>query len=157
MSAATIYGVATDADRPQVAGVHHLGLSVTDLDRSTAFYCDVLGAHLVRAPYDGDNQAFSGRMAIVGLGGFGIDLFEHADNNRDRFDPRRTGLDHLGIPVASVEELAAWVRWLDERGVAHSPVRDMPVGAMIDFVDPDGIQLEVLFIDRERFPLSEPD
>ena len=38
------------------------------------FYCDVLGASLVRPPYGGDSPSFAGRMAIVGLGATGLDL-----------------------------------------------------------------------------------
>jgi glyoxylase I family protein len=56
----------------------HLGFSVTDLDRSIKFYCDVLGAALVRAPCDGDSPSFSGPLAFVTLGSNGLDLYEHA-------------------------------------------------------------------------------
>jgi catechol 2,3-dioxygenase-like lactoylglutathione lyase family enzyme len=38
-----------DRARPQLVGVSHFGFSVTDLDRSIEFYCDVLGATLIRA------------------------------------------------------------------------------------------------------------
>ena len=80
---------------PQIAGVHHMGLSVRDLDRSIRFYCDVLGAALFREPYDGNSPSFSGRMAIVGLGALGLDLIEHASNGGEQFQPGRTGLTGL--------------------------------------------------------------
>ena len=67
--------MTSDLDRPHLAGVHHLGFSVTNLERSIRFYCDVLGADLWREPYDGDSPSFSGRMALVSLGGLGLDLF----------------------------------------------------------------------------------
>jgi glyoxylase I family protein len=55
----------------------HLGLSVTDLDRSVEFYCDVLGGLMVRPPFAGTSPSFSGRMAIVLLGSMALDLYEH--------------------------------------------------------------------------------
>lgn len=162
-----IYDVESGLRHPPIGGAHHFGFSVRDLDRSIRFYCDVLGASLVRPPYDGDSPSFAGRMAIVSLGGTGLDLFEHAGNTGEQFDPVRTGLDHLGFATESAEELAAWASWLDACNIAHSGVRGViagdtngdtngePLGAMLDFVDPDGIQLEFLFLDRGKIRQSD--
>jgi catechol 2,3-dioxygenase-like lactoylglutathione lyase family enzyme len=79
-----------DLARPLVSGISHLGLSVTDLDRSIAFYRDVLGAVLVRAPYDGDNPSFSGHLALIKLGPLGIDLYQHAATRDESFDPAQS-------------------------------------------------------------------
>jgi glyoxylase I family protein len=139
-----------------LGGAHHLAFSVRGLDRSIAFYCDVLGAALVRPPFDGESPAFSGRMAIVALGAMGLDLFEHAANESEPFDPARTGLDHVGFAAESAEELQSWVDWLESCSVAHSGIRDITVGgtesvgAMLDFRDPDGIQLEFLCRDTAK-------
>ena len=128
-----------------------MGLSVSDLDRSISFYCDVLGGAVMREPYDGDSPSFSGRMALVAFGVFGLDLFEHAENAGEAFQPARAGLDHLALATQSVEELAQWASWLDTCGVSHSVVRDAGgFGSMFDFADPDGIQLEFIFVDLEK-------
>jgi glyoxylase I family protein len=147
-----VHYVSTESAPPQLRGTHHLAFSVSDLDRSVAFYCDVLGAALVRPPFDGESPAFSGRMAIVALGATGLDLFEHAANESEPFDPARTGLDHVGFAAESAEELQSWLDWLESCNVSHSGVRDITfggttLGAMFDFRDPDGIQLEFLFRD----------
>jgi glyoxylase I family protein len=135
-------------DRPKSSGVDHVGLSVTDLDRSISFYRDELGALVVMPPFEGD-RGFSGRMAIVLLGLTIIDLYEHEANRGERFEPGRTGLDHLALAADSYEEVDAWARWLDSRGIPHSDVRDSAgFGALFDFVDPDGIQIEMSFLDR---------
>ena len=153
-----MYVVKGELSHPHISGAHHFGFSVRDLDRGIRFYCDVLGAALVRPPYGGDSQSFTGRMAIVGLGATGLDLVEHAKNEGERFDPARTGLDHLGFETESVDALEAWASWLDSCNIPHSGVRELkagetdaePLGAMLDFVDPDGIQLEFLLLDSEK-------
>ena len=77
-------------------------------------------------------------------GSMGIDLNEHATNSGEAFDPSRTGLDHLGFSVSSYDALVAWSAHLDNHGVAHSPIRNIAgVGEGLDFLDPDGIQLEL--------------
>jgi glyoxylase I family protein len=104
-------------------------------------------------------------MAIVALGATGLDLFEHVDNDQEPFDPARTGLDHLGFAAESMEELQAWADWLNRCGMHHSGVRDIvpgdtggiepePIGAMLDFRDPDEIQLEFLFLDNAKIQRS---
>jgi glyoxylase I family protein len=142
-------------NRPQQVGVSHLGISVADLDRTVTFYCDVLGATLARPPYGGDSASFSGRMALVYLGKLAIDLYQHAGNSKERFDPARTGLDHLALVAQSFEDLEGWAGWLDHHRVPHSEIRASgDVGAMFDFVDPDGIQLEFFFLDQEKLRRS---
>jgi catechol 2,3-dioxygenase-like lactoylglutathione lyase family enzyme len=60
-----------DEPAPDLAGLNHLSLSVTDLDRSIAFYRDVLGAPVLAEPYDGAPQ-FEGRIALVLAGTVGL-------------------------------------------------------------------------------------
>jgi glyoxylase I family protein len=63
------------------------------------------------------------------------------------FDPTVTGLDHCAFTVDRREDLDAWVQRLDDHGVAHSGVIDVPPGAILNFKDPDGIALAI-FWDR---------
>jgi glyoxylase I family protein len=141
--------MADEVGRPQLSGVDHVGLSVTDLDRSISFYCDDLGALVTVPPFEG-YRGFSGRMAVVLLGLTIVDLHEHEANRGESFEPSRTGLDHLALAADSYDEVDAWVRWLDSRGIPHSDVRDSSgFGALFDFVDPDGIQIEISFLDRD--------
>jgi glyoxylase I family protein len=147
----SIEAVQSEVDRPDPVGLSHLGLSVSNLERSISFYCDVLGATLVRTPYDGDSPAFSGRMAVVIIGSLTLDLFEHGGNGGGQFDPNSTGLDHLALVAQSSEDLQRWTRWLDLQKVEHSEIRDAQgMGSMFDFADPDGIQWEFLFLDPEK-------
>jgi len=121
---------------------------VTNLQRSVRFYCDVVGADLLVGPNDGTSPSFTGRMAILSLGGRVFDVCEHSGNERERFNPVRTGLDHFALEANSVDELQAWATWLDSCGVARSAIREVAggLGTMFDFVDPDGIQVEFIHL-----------
>ena len=133
--------------RPQALGIDHVGLSVTDLAKSTSFYCDVLGAEVAFGAPD----AGSFRRVVLMLGSWILDINQFHDNDGTPFDVARTGLDHLGLIASSREVLEDWAHWMDANGVARSPVREMPApvgGAMFDFVDPDGIQLEFSYVER---------
>jgi glyoxylase I family protein len=63
----------------------------------------------------------------------------------DRFDEDRVGLDHLSFSVGSRDELAEAARLLDEHGIAHGPITDLPSFGIdiLEFRDPDNIQLEL--------------
>ncbi|HEX2285878.1 MAG TPA: VOC family protein [Mycobacterium sp.] len=149
--------VGSSLERPAIVGINHVGISVTDVERSIRFYCDVLGASIVRKPFGG-YRGFSGRMAIHALGTHILDLFEHAANGGEQFQPNRTGLDHIGLTATSDDELNAWASWLDSCDVKCSAIREVEnnMGAMFDFVDPDGIQLEFLVIDTGQLPPQAP-
>jgi catechol 2,3-dioxygenase-like lactoylglutathione lyase family enzyme len=55
------------------------------------------------------------------------------------------GLDHLSFSVESRDDLDAALRVLDERGVEHGPIREVPAMglAFLAAFDPDGIAVEL--------------
>ena len=55
---------------------------------------------------------------------------------------------HLSFAVPSRTDLDAAVARLDELGVAHDGVKDIGIGQLLEFRDPDGIALE-LWADAE--------
>jgi catechol 2,3-dioxygenase-like lactoylglutathione lyase family enzyme len=119
-----------------------------------AFYCDVLGAKVVFPLHQSHN--FAGRRTVLSLADRILDVNEFDANVGEQFDCAHTGLDHVGFAVGSREDLDRWAAWLDDHGVQCSPIRSIdtdypPVqirGAMFDFRDPDGIQLEFVFNER---------
>jgi len=128
---------------PELVGFHHASLSVSDRDRSAAWYSQVLGfVELFRE--DGDTR----RAAVMAFrgGGYSVGLTEHLPLDDVDFDARHRGLDHLAFTVAGRADLDGWARHLDGLGVEHSGVVDIPVGAILNFSDPDGIAL-ALFAD----------
>jgi catechol-2,3-dioxygenase len=126
---------------PQFDAVAHLDLSVSDVESSARWYCDVLGLRRLR------RADLENRIMIVlrhDDSGLIIGLNQHHEPAADRFDERRPGLDHVGFAVTERSQLDDWQARLAELGVAHSPVQDAPSGsgAALVFRDPDNIQLE---------------
>jgi glyoxylase I family protein len=136
---------------PELAGVHHLGLTVTNVERSARWYKDVLGFHEVgRLGDEGDER----RKIFLRHDGLSVrlGLVEHRAGAVRRFDETTPGLDHLSLAVRDRAALDQWCERLTERGVRHAPVaeaRSIPGALVVVFRDPDNIQLE-LFVDPER-------
>jgi glyoxylase I family protein len=93
-------------------------------------------------PYDG--TVFDGREAMVLAGRSALCLQCHSARDGSAFDPRRTGLDHLALAVATRDQLVAFADWLTAKGVEHSGVKPLPgFGDFIELHDPDGILVEL--------------
>ena len=145
-----------------VGPIHHLRLAVTDVQRSVAFYTEILGFQVAvdaPPPPDDDNHdalvdSLQGGVILMHEGIYvGLrPVDEERATGADRFDPFRVGLDHLSFGVPSRADLDAATRLLDERGVEHGPVRELvPLGlSFLAFFDPDGIALEL------TAPISDP-
>ncbi|MFS4093090.1 VOC family protein [Streptomyces sp. AF1A] len=122
--------------------IAHTGLNVTDLDRSLAFYRDVLGFALLAEGKDEDR-----RYAMLGEPG-GLPLVTLWQQAEGSYDGGRPGLHHLAFSVDSVERIREYEAALREYGVefAHEGVvahREGGTSGGIFFHDPDGIRLEI--------------
>jgi glyoxylase I family protein len=125
---------------PDIVGVHHLSLSVSDLGRSTEWYRQVLGFDLV-AQVEGNGFSRT-RLRAAGRG-LTLSLTAHHEPAADSFDERRPGMDHVAFQVAA-GGIDALKHRFEALGVVHSEVKTSAGGAaMITLRDPDGIQLEV--------------
>jgi len=127
--------------------IHHLGLTVRDVDASAAWYQDVLGfrrAGEYTAPDGARRKVFlrhDGLRARLGL-------TQHQRGNHDAFDETRIGLDHLSFAVSSRDDLDAWAKRFSDAGVTFSPIamaNSIPDAAALVFRAPDNIQLELFF------------
>jgi catechol 2,3-dioxygenase-like lactoylglutathione lyase family enzyme len=134
-----------------IMGVHHLGLTVSDAERSARWYEAVLGFDRVGGFGDGASPR---RKVFLRHPGFGIrlGLVEHREAAKQRFDETRPGLDHLAFEVATDQELVEWAHRLRSLGIPFTPIaasHSIPGAAVIVFRDPDNIQLE-LFTDPTK-------
>jgi glyoxylase I family protein len=123
-------------------------LTVSDADRSAAWYRGLLGAQEA-----GRHVQPDGHVAQVSLelhSGLELCLVDH-DSDPGAFDEFRAGLDHLEFLVANRSDLDAWSARLDELGIRHSGVKEPAYtsNAMLTFRDPDNIQLEFFWRARK--------
>ena len=119
----------------------HVGINVTDLDRSTAFYRTVFGFDVV-----GGSAEPGRRYAFLGLDGeLVLTLWEQSGG---RFTGDLPGLHHLSFQVPDVDAVRRSLSTL--RGLGATLVHDdvvahgegAPSGGVF-FEDPDGTRLEI--------------
>jgi glyoxylase I family protein len=132
---------------PELTALQHIGLTVRDIAVSEAWYANVLG--LVRAFVDPhpDDDGYAVVMTRPRTGLF-IGLHHHPYADRETFNPRRTGLDHLALQVNSRDAIDAWANRLDAIGAEHEAVveKSEPVPfALVLVRDPDGIAIELFW------------
>ncbi|MER6476115.1 VOC family protein [Streptomyces filamentosus] len=119
----------------------HIGVNVTDLDRSLRFYGEVLGFEVI-----GSGDADGRRHAFLGQGGrLVLTLWQQAEGG---YDATRAGLHHLAFEAESIEKVREAEAALKARGVtfAHEGVvahREGAASGGIFFHDPDGARLEI--------------
>jgi glyoxylase I family protein len=128
---------------PELAGISHIDLTVTDRDRSERFYTEVLGFEVVRRV---DQPDLGFRLADLRHPGVPVEMCVRQPTAGDGspFDEFRTGLDHLSFLVPSRAELERWQEHLERNGATYTPIVDAPYGAVLVFRDPDNIQLELM-------------
>jgi catechol 2,3-dioxygenase-like lactoylglutathione lyase family enzyme len=106
-----------------INGIHHVGMSVPDLDKARDFYVDLLGFEEVnRVEWGGTAEVdaimrlrgSSGRVMVLRTANAFIEMFEFATPPPDRLDGERDvnqyGFTHLCLDVSDTE--AAYRRLL---------------------------------------------
>ncbi len=126
------------SEPPEITGIHHVTLSVNDLEASVDWYSRLLGFEVVkRVTVDGLDKAMLARgplrVTFVNHGAYAV---------RGPFSERRCGLDHLSFAVPDRAVLDAWVERLDAAGVHRGDVKRGGTGDLVAFRDPDNIALE---------------
>ena len=133
---------------PDISGLHHLSLTVRDIEQSAAWYAQVLGLTEAFAHAD-EEQGWTKVQLIHPPSGMRLSFTEHRANPGDAFSELRTGMDHVAFRVKDRLELEAWATRLDQLGVSHSPIKESVTGYVLTFRDPDNIQLEVFALRDE--------
>jgi len=129
--------------RMQLRGLHHITLICADLERTRAFYRDLLGLTVVR---EGANDDDPGAQHVwfgdpEGTPGTLVTFLEYP-----AMDPGTVGrgsTHHFAFHVASREELDAWREYLAGAGVSCSEAFERGGLRSVYFRDPDGHLLEI--------------
>jgi catechol 2,3-dioxygenase-like lactoylglutathione lyase family enzyme len=117
--------------------LEHVNLTVNDLDRSIAFYCDLLD---LQVRWKGTID--EGRLAAhVGDDRCYLALFEAAEPGIADQDYGRPGLNHFGFVVDDLDEARRRLERLG--GTVHFEPNYDP-GRRIYFRDPDGHEVELV-------------
>jgi lactoylglutathione lyase len=142
--------------RDRVRGIHHVGITVADLDRSLAFYRDLLGMRVIGISVEAVGEIVglpgaSARIADLDAGGGQLlELIDYGTGAGDASprDPDAVGSCHVSIEVddltGALERLA---------GAGHLPMGEVTElslggvweGCTIAYLrDPDGVVIELL-------------
>jgi catechol-2,3-dioxygenase len=116
--------------------IDHLVLTIQDIRRSAAFYSTIFGEPAFR------NEGSV--MYDVGPTRLFLTLPHGTPLPNDRFDPKRIGLEHFAIGIASVEDLKEIEKVLNKGSITHSGIHiDSHSGKeKIWLDDPDKIRVE---------------
>jgi catechol 2,3-dioxygenase-like lactoylglutathione lyase family enzyme len=132
------------------ATAHHAAVTVSDLDRVTAFYRDELGLAVVDR-FVVEGEAFADAVGVPGAtgqfvhldgGGARIELVEYDPEGEHRPDGalNEPGTHHLGLAVEDVE-----AAWSETTARALSEPRTTDSGTTILFLrDPEGNLVELI-------------
>jgi catechol 2,3-dioxygenase-like lactoylglutathione lyase family enzyme len=148
--------VANQELEQHVSAIHHVGITVAELDRSLGFYCSLLGLPLIGISEEEEVGAVVGlpgaraRIADIDVGnGQLLELLEYrTGNNNGSPSPANTvGTSHLSLRV---HDLASALSRLAAEGIA--PLGDTArlsggvwEGSIVVYLrDPDGMIVELI-------------
>eukprot|EP01155_Anaeramoeba_flamelloides_P013143 Anaeramoba_flamelloidesa335432_19.p1 GENE.a335432_19~~a335432_19.p1 ORF type:complete len:133 (-),score=20.99 a335432_19:216-614(-) len=127
----------------------HTMYRVTDLDKSLAFYTEVLGMNLLRRR-DYPEGKFT--LAFVGYGDEAENTVLELTHNweTDEYDPG-TGYGHIAIEVDDVYQACDRIKARGGQVVREAgPMKNSNSGTILAFVkDPDGYLIELLSPQRK--------
>jgi catechol 2,3-dioxygenase-like lactoylglutathione lyase family enzyme len=144
-----------------LVGAHHTGFQVSDIERSVAFYTELLGMELIgrrtiTEPYIGDLVGYPGvelRSAYLrmGTGEHTLELIEYRNVERTPVDPQTANPGTAHICLVVDENLGKLHQRLRDAGTETMsaepvrPTRGQNVGKLVAYIaDPDGIRIELI-------------
>lgn len=120
--------------------IHHIAIICSDYERSKTFYVDILGLTPKNEVYRKERNSYKLDLEVNGQ--YQIELFSFPSPPTRPSYPEAAGLRHLAFEV---EDIAASVEELKEKGVALEPIRvdEFTEKKFTFFSDPDGLPIEL--------------
>jgi catechol-2,3-dioxygenase len=136
------------------ARLGHLVLHVSDLARSTRFYCEVLGLRRRRGGiFNGDRMV----LLTFGENDHDLGLVELPAPARSS-DASAPGLGHVAFRIGdSIEALREFKRHLERLGIRPQQMTEHLYARSIYLRDPDGMGVEVYVEAQAETPYVEGD
>jgi glyoxylase I family protein len=135
-----------EAEQPRrlsISGIHHITLICKSLERSSAFYRNLLGMRMVKQTANEDDQ--DARHLFFGDDegnpGTLITCLEYPQLEDGTVGVGST--HHFALTVSDVDELQGWREYLTAQGVACTEVMDRTFFHSIYLRDPDGHIVEL--------------
>lgn len=121
--------------------VNHIAIIASDIERSIAFYVDVLSFSIIRKVYREERDSWKVDLALNG--DYLIELFTFPDAPQRPSYPEALGLRHLAF---SVDDIEARIAELNSKGIETEPIRIDPFTncRCVFFADPDGLPIELV-------------
>lgn len=152
-----------------ILGANHVAMSVPDMDKALAFYCDLLGFEQrteLGWPKGSDKPdeilgiATSARVCHIGTTNLLIELFEFADCDPKPQDPNRPvidhGITHLCLAVTDVDSEFERLSAAGMKFHSSAPVQIAPEVKTVYGRDPFGNVLEFEEVQGREIPNQPP-
>ena len=123
--------------------LEHVNLTVSDLQRSIDFYCELFG---FRVRWRADAAAEK-QEAHVGNDDIYLAFFQAPQPGTAEVDYERVGLNHFGIVV---DDLDKYRERLSRLGVKPHYEPEYAPGRRYYFYDPDGVEVELVQYDSTK-------
>lgn len=128
--------------------LEHVNLTVAEIDRSIAFYCEVFRFRVRWRGTTSDGQP----AAHVGDEHCYLAFFQASDGSGGaETDYERVGFNHLGFVVDNLDEAR---HRLQKLGVTPHLEAIYEPGVRLYFLDPDGIEVELVQYDTPSEPVA---
>lgn len=152
-------GESREKERKVVTSHQHVGLRVSNMDRSVAFYGRAFGAETVIEPFVveggfaelvmGGPEGVRWRMAILRAGTAVFELFEFETPNHpiNPVHPTAGNIVHVALQVDDVAETVARVESAGGKRIWPEVIDLAPEAQVIYVADPDENVIELLNVD----------
>ena len=127
---------------PAFERVSHISFSARDADACARWLADTLCFRVLDRVHGPD---WHGILLLHPESATILEFQQHDRNAGEPFDPRRTGLDHVGFQVTDRAALVEWQDHFAASGVDFTPIADREYGSVLTFRDPDGRQFEMFY------------